>query len=112
ELTNHRLSSALLKKFSQSRVSAILIPSYAKIYNIDQAEMEKNLKDFPTLHDLFIRRLKKESRPFDQTLNSVISPVDAVIEETGTITASKEMMVKNKPYQVVEMLGDEKSLSK
>lgn len=112
ELTNHRLSSAILKKFSQSRVSAILIPSYAKIYNINQAEMEKSLTEFPTLHDLFVRQLKKDSRQIDQTENTVISPVDAVIEETGIITDSKEMIVKNKRYQVAEMLGNEKSLAK
>ncbi|MFD1781212.1 phosphatidylserine decarboxylase [Fredinandcohnia salidurans] len=112
ELTNHRFSSAILKKFSQSRVSAILIPSYAKIYKINQAEMEKNLTEFSTLHDLFIRRLRKESRQIDQTENTVISPVDAVIEETGIITASKEMIVKGKHYHVAEMLGDEESLTK
>ncbi|WP_449537054.1 phosphatidylserine decarboxylase [Ferdinandcohnia sp. Marseille-Q9671] len=112
ELTNHRFSSAIIKKFSQSTVSAILIPSYAKIYKINQAEMEKGLGDFPTLHDLFIRKLKKESRLIDKNENSVISPVDAVIEDTGVITATKEMIVKNKHYSISEMLGDEKALSK
>ncbi|RFB17595.1 phosphatidylserine decarboxylase [Bacillus sp. HNG] len=112
ELTNHRLSSALLRKFSQSRVSAILIPSYAKIYNINQAEMEKNLSDFVTLHDLFVRQLKIDSRRIDSNENTVTSPVDAVIEETGMITANKEMIVKNKHYSIQEMLGDEDSLDK
>ncbi|MEH7384030.1 phosphatidylserine decarboxylase [Bacillus sp. JJ1521] len=112
ELTNHRLSSAILKKFSQSRVSAILIPSYAKIYNINQAEMEKSLTDFPTLHDLFVRQLKKNSRQIDQKENTVISPVDGVIEDTGIITSNKEMIVKNKHYSIREMLGDEDSLAK
>ncbi|MDR4889025.1 phosphatidylserine decarboxylase [Fredinandcohnia sp. QZ13] len=112
ELTNHRLSSALLRKFSQSRVSAILIPSYAKIYNINQAEMEKNLSDFVTLHDLFVRQLKIDSRRIDSNENTVISPVDAVIEETGMITTNKEMIVKNKHYSIQEMLGDEDSLAK
>ncbi|MFS0822619.1 phosphatidylserine decarboxylase [Bacillus sp. 1P02SD] len=112
ELTNHRLSSALLRKFSQSRVSAILIPSYAKIYNINQAEMEKNLTDYVTLQDLFVRQLKMDSRRIDTNENTVISPVDAVIEETGMITANKEMIVKNKHYSIQEMLGDEDSLAK
>ncbi|MEH7223173.1 phosphatidylserine decarboxylase [Bacillus sp. JJ1566] len=112
ELTNHRLSSAILKKFSQSRVSAILIPSYAKIYNINLAEMEKNLTDFSTLQDLFIRQLKKDSRSIDHKENTVISPVDGVIEETGIITSKKEMIVKNKKYSIQEMLGDEDSFAK
>ncbi|MEH7379871.1 phosphatidylserine decarboxylase [Bacillus sp. JJ1533] len=112
ELTNHRLSSAILKKFSQSRVSAILIPSYAKIYNINQAEMEKSLTDFSTLHDLFVRHLKKNSRHIDSKENTVISPVDAVVEETGKITLTKEIIVKNKRYSIQEMIGDKDSLTK
>ncbi len=112
ELTNHRLSSAILKKFSQSRVSAILIPSYAKIYNINQAEMEKTLTDFATLQDLFVRHLKKNCRNIDQKENTVVSPVDAVIEDTGIITLEKEIIVKNKHYSIQEMLGDENSLAK
>ncbi|MFT4412716.1 phosphatidylserine decarboxylase [Fredinandcohnia humi] len=112
ELTNHRFSSLILKKFSQSRASAILIPAYAKIYSIDQVEMEKKLTEFKTLHELFVRKIKKEHRVIDKNESSVISPVDAVVEETGIVMSSKEIIVKNKRYSIAEMLGDEESLSK
>lgn len=107
ELTNHALSSKLLALFTQSRLSAWLIPSYAKVYQINQEEMEKDLRHYQTLQQLFIRRLKASARPIDETPNSVVSPVDAVIEDIGIISEQKEIVVKGKTYSISEMLGSE-----
>lgn len=112
ELTNGRWSSFLLKRFSCSSISRFIVPSFAKIYHLSQEEMEKSLKEYPTLHDLFIRKLKTGARPIDQQPNTVISPVDAVIEDSGWIQAASEMVVKGKTYSVKEMLGDDEALEK
>ncbi len=74
--------------------------------------MEKELAQYPTLHDLFVRKLKDDARKIDSTIDSVISPVDAVIEDIGTITETREMKVKDKVYSIEEMLGDEEILTK
>ncbi|AKU25841.1 Phosphatidylserine decarboxylase proenzyme [Geobacillus stearothermophilus] len=105
ELTNHSLSSKLLASFAKSRFSAWLIPSYAKIYHINQEEMEKSLKNYKTLQQLFVRRLKAGARPVDDDECTVVSPVDAVIEEMGIIRENSEIIVKGKPYSIAEMLG-------
>ncbi|HJV17332.1 MAG TPA: phosphatidylserine decarboxylase [Bacillales bacterium] len=112
ELTNGRWTSGVLKKFARSRLSRIIIPSFAKIYQINQIEMDKQLHEFSTLHDLFIRQLKKGARKIDQHSKSVVSPVDAVIEDIGIIKETSEMEVKGKIYSVVEMLGDPLSVQK
>ncbi|HZG60596.1 MAG TPA: phosphatidylserine decarboxylase [Anoxybacillus sp.] len=112
ELTNHSVSSKLIALFTKSRLSALFIPSYAKIYRINQNEMEKNLKQYKTLQQLFIRKLKQGIRPIDQTENSVISPVDAVIEDIGVITETKEIIVKGKCYSIQEMLGSSQAAKK
>ncbi|MCH1625015.1 phosphatidylserine decarboxylase [Fredinandcohnia quinoae] len=112
ELTNHRLSSIILKKFSQSKLSAILIPSYVRIYKINQAEMEKELNEMRTLQELFTRKLKKDQRVINHETLSVISPVDGVIAETGQISQAKEIIVKDKHYSIAEMLGDNDLLTK
>ncbi|WML30630.1 phosphatidylserine decarboxylase [Neobacillus sp. OS1-32] len=112
ELTNGRWSSAILKKFTRSRISRVVVPSFAKVYHLNQAEMVKGLRDYPTLHDLFIRQLKKDARAIDQTMDSVVSPVDAVIEDFGRITETNEMIVKGKPYSIEEMLSDRDVVSK
>ncbi|MCA1031834.1 phosphatidylserine decarboxylase [Bacillus timonensis] len=112
ELTNQRFVSSLLEKFAQSRVSSFVIPSFIKVFNINKTEIEKEIKEFTSLHDLFVRKLKKDARPIDTNIDSVVSPVDAVMEEVGTILPSKEIIVKGKKYSISEMLGDEFRLEK
>ncbi|MBA2873561.1 phosphatidylserine decarboxylase [Thermaerobacillus caldiproteolyticus] len=112
ELTNHSFSSKMIAFFTKSRLSAILIPSYAKIYQINQEEMEKSLHHYETLQQLFIRKLKAGARPIDQTANSIISPVDAVIEDIGTVSENKEIIVKGKTYSIQEMLGSDSAAEK
>ncbi|MCM2531572.1 phosphatidylserine decarboxylase [Neobacillus pocheonensis] len=112
ELTNGRWSSSILRRFARSGLSRFIIPSFAKIYHLNQDEMEKGLHEYPTLHDLFVRTLKKEAREIEQSHNSVVSPVDAVIEDVGTIKESSEIVVKGKVYSIKEMLGDHERLTK
>jgi phosphatidylserine decarboxylase len=112
ELTNGRWTSVLLQRFSRSRISRFMVPSFAKIYHINQEEMEKGLNEFPTLHDLFTRTLKKEARRIDQDPKSVVSPVDGVIEDVGVINKTSEIEVKGKIYLIEEMLGNRDLLSK
>ncbi|MDQ0216716.1 phosphatidylserine decarboxylase [Oikeobacillus pervagus] len=107
ELTNKKWTSNLLKIFTQSSLSRPLIKSFAKVYKINQNEMEYPLAHYRSLHDFFIRRLKPGCRPIMTGEDSVISPVDAEIEEIGTITLLNKMMVKGKEYSIVDLLGDE-----
>lgn len=112
ELTNGRWTSALLKRFAHSSASRFIIPSFAKLYHLNQNEMERKLSEFPNLHELFIRKLKQGARQIHQDADSVTSPVDAVLEDIGTITETSEMVVKGKRYSVEEMLGDPFALEK
>ncbi|WP_110111416.1 phosphatidylserine decarboxylase [Bacillus sp. CGMCC 1.16541] len=112
ELTNHPMSSKVVRKFAMSRISSLLIPSYARIFKINQDEMGKSLSSYPTLHDLFIRQLKEGARPIDNITNSLVSPVDAKVEECGRILPSKEIVVKGKNYSIQEMVGNDDVLHK
>ena len=112
ELTNGRWSSVILRRFARSRVSRFVVPSFAKIYKLNQDEMEKAMHEYHTLHDLFIRTLKKEARLVDKDENSVVSPVDAVIEDVGSINETSEMLVKGKSYSIQEMLGSDQTVTK
>ncbi|WP_404329353.1 phosphatidylserine decarboxylase [Mesobacillus maritimus] len=105
ELTNRKWSSTLIRGFARSRVSKRVVPSFAKIYSINQEEMEKELQDYTTLHDFFIRRLKPGVRPIAEQSDVVVSPVDAVIEDIGLIEPNHEIIVKGKVYSIAEMLG-------
>lgn len=112
ELTNHKFLSLSIKKFAQSKISKPFIKSYAKVYQINQEEMQQELHTFSTLHDLFTRKLKADVRKIGNETNAVISPVDGVIEDCGEITAQKELVVKGKSYSMLEMVGNEENLEK
>ena len=105
ELTNGRATSLIIRTFTHSRLSKPLIKMYAKAYRINQAEMFEGIHYYPTLHAFFTRRLRGGARPIDQGLNSVISPVDGILEDCGTIDENSEITVKNKKYSIAEMLG-------
>lgn len=105
ELTNGKWTSVLLKRFSKSNLSRHIIPSFAKTYKINLGEMRKAISEYPTLHDFFIRELKSGVRPIHQEETSVVSPVDAVIEDIGMIQSDSIIVVKNKKYSISEMLG-------
>ncbi|WP_019242675.1 MULTISPECIES: phosphatidylserine decarboxylase [Bacillus] len=112
ELTNHKLLSVLLMKFSQSKISKWIIPSYSKQYKLNWQEVEQKQGDFETLHHLFTRKLKHGSREINEEIDSVVSPVDAVYEESGIIDQDEKITVKGKIYSIKEMLGDNEVLQK
>ncbi len=112
ELTNGRWSSYLIKKFAYSRWSRYIIPSFAKVYKINIDEMEKQLHEYRSLHEFFIRKLKVNCRKVDAETREIISPVDAVIEDIGQVRTDRSILVKGKSYSIHEMLGDEKTVDK
>ncbi|PLS15156.1 phosphatidylserine decarboxylase [Bacillus sp. M6-12] len=112
ELTNGRLMSGTLKRFAQSKWSRPLIAPFSKFYNIKVEEIEGNLTQFGTLHDLFTRRLKEGMRIVSEDALSVVSPVDGVLEDSGEILEEKHIIVKGKVYSIEEMLGDHDILRK
>ncbi|MRX71344.1 phosphatidylserine decarboxylase [Bacillus lacus] len=111
ELTNSLPLSKGLMTFSKSKLSKRMIPSYAKLFMIEQEEMGKNIAEYTSLHDLFIRELKIGSRQISALTESVSSPVDAVAEQFGTISEHSSIVVKNQQYSIEEML-ENKELAK
>jgi phosphatidylserine decarboxylase len=105
ELTNGKWSSILLSKFARSKLSKLLVPSFAKTYKINTNEMEHSIENYSTLHDFFIRKIKNEARPIHQEEGAILSPVDAVIEDIGKIHPNAMIIVKEKNYSISEMLG-------
>src|SRR3954465_7730746 len=86
ELTNRKSTSLILAKFTKSKISRMIIPSFSKVYKIDQAEMEKTIGEYGTLHEFFTRKLKKGSRIIYPDPVAVVSPVDATIQEIGEVS--------------------------
>ena len=112
ELSNGKISSSLLKKFSKAKISKTLIPSYIKFYDINTQEVSNNIKEFGSLHQFFVRTLKEHVRPIEQGDDVFTSPVDAKIESFGTITSDMTFIVKGKHYSLYDLLGNAGMASK
>ncbi len=112
ELSGNRVNSYLLSSFTKSRMSKLLNKSFVKVFNIDEAEMEKPLDEYGSLQELFIRNLKSEARLIDQDPNSIVSPVDGILADAGEISDQCTFHVKNQDYSLTEMLGSKKRAEK
>ncbi|MCT8139633.1 phosphatidylserine decarboxylase [Anaerobacillus sp. CMMVII] len=112
ELSGNRLNSYLLKSFTKSKASKFINKSFVKVYNINEAEMEKPLHQYGSLQELFVRNLKEDARIINKEPKSIVSPVDGIMANVGQITENCSFHVKNQDYSLVEMLGNKNRAEK
>lgn len=112
ELTNRKWLSRLLQKYTRSRLSKMLIPSYQKHYKIHIDDFQVPPQGYQCLHDFFIRDVKEGTRPIASGIDQVASPVDGVIEDYGLIDEKKCIYAKEKPYDLHDLLVDESLVEK
>ncbi|WP_416149275.1 phosphatidylserine decarboxylase [Salipaludibacillus sp. HK11] len=112
ELTHNRLYTAILKRFTQLKVSKLLIPSFSRTFHINEAELARNLPEYDSLSDFFSRELKEGSRFIGDDKNEIISPVDGVIKDAGKITKDTDFFVKGKKHSLKTMLGIDSAVNR
>ncbi|MDY0407011.1 phosphatidylserine decarboxylase [Virgibacillus sp. 179-BFC.A HS] len=105
ELTGNPISSKLLKAISQSRISRPLIKPFAKVYHINLQEMEYPVDHYHSLNDFFTRRLKQASRSINVAKNTLVSPVDGVMSDSGPLKENRTFHIKNHTYTLDAILG-------
>ncbi|SDY49992.1 phosphatidylserine decarboxylase [Evansella caseinilytica] len=112
ELTRNPLYTKMLKTFTASKLSGRLNRSFVKVFDIDQNEMERELHHYRTLNELFVRKLKSGVRPVTADEKTIISPVDGLLSQIGTINETATLRIKNKDYRLSTMLGFEKAVKR
>jgi phosphatidylserine decarboxylase len=105
ELTGNRYASKIIQKFTTSKYSRILVKPFAKVYKLNLEEMDKNLHEYETLQQLFVRKLHKNVRPILSSPFTLVSPVDAKVESYGKVTEEASFFIKGQRYDLEEMLG-------
>ncbi len=105
ELSSRRRIARLAGAFAKSAASRRLIPRFASYYRIAVEEAEHSLEQYASLNDFFIRRLKPGARPIDPDERAVVSPVDGLVAESGTIRPDRTFLVKGQSYTVDELLN-------
>lgn len=87
-----------------------LVRAFIERYGVNMKEaLEENPERYACFNDFFIRRLKPGCRPI--SAGKIVSPVDGMISEIGTIRAGQLLQAKGWHYTVQELLSCDASLS-
>ena len=96
------ISSKIFSFLSSLKISQKKILSFVKEFEINQEEFEKNIIEFISFKDFFLRRLKKEARPIASGENIVILPADAKYLVFQTLEEISYLQVKFYPNTAAE----------
>ncbi len=96
------LMSARLGKFT-----TYMIKKFVNHYKVNVSEASKNIDDYKTFNEFFARELKKDARPLDKSVKSVVYPVDGTISEFGKIKDGLLLQAKNHYYTTSALLADD-----
>ncbi|MBC8131417.1 MAG: phosphatidylserine decarboxylase [Deltaproteobacteria bacterium] len=79
---------------------------FARLYGIDTSEAEKPLAAYSDVDDFFTRRLRPGLRPIDPSEDSVVSPADGTVIESGLVTDGHLIQAKGVSFKLDELLAD------
>jgi len=81
---------------------------FASHYKLDMEEAELPLSAYENIHSLFIRKLKPGARPVAEGVE-VVSPVDGVLSQAGSLDygAMEMIQAKSKTYSLASLLRDD-----
>ncbi len=91
------------KAFSPS-IQNFINAGYVKLMGLDMSEFKKP-NAYPTLNKLFTRAFEIP-RALPEDKNALISGVDALITDAGTITDGKGYQIKGMSYAIEELFGE------
>ncbi|MEK7706014.1 MAG: archaetidylserine decarboxylase [Myxococcota bacterium] len=90
----------------------LLKKNFVRVTGIDLGEAEQPLEAYACLEDLFVRRLRVGARTIDARTDAVVSPVDGMIGELGTVEQGTLLQVKGCPYELAALLGDDSAAAR
>lgn len=102
--------SRISGKLARHSMSKKLIPFYIRLYNIDLTPVKKDVNEFNSLLDFFVRELDPAERPIHE--DAVVSPVDGTIVEIGTIDKGTLIQAKGIQYSLASLLGNDEKYIK
>ncbi|WP_249669722.1 archaetidylserine decarboxylase [Polycladospora coralii] len=96
--------SRFIGSMARKSFSRHFIRLYMRLFSIDLSDVKKPIHEFEHLLDFFIRELKPGSRPIASDQNAIVSPVDGVISQFGTIRNGELIQAKGINYTLEELL--------
>lgn len=86
----------------------LTIRLFAKVYSINLDEAEKPVREYPSLGDFFVRKLKPEVRPLASGA-AAIHPADSQISQSGHIDSGRLIQAKGRDYFVQDLLASQEA---
>jgi phosphatidylserine decarboxylase len=80
---------------------------FVKATGINMAEASADLHQYPTLEELFVRKLRPGSRRIDPAPEVIVSPVDGTVGASGTVHGGTLLQVKGRAYDLATLLGSD-----
>ena len=88
----------------KSPLSRWIIPVYLFLYKINPADAEKPWQQYRSFVEFFSRKLQTGARTIPDEQGLVLSPVDGLVVEIGTIKEGKALQAKGATYSLEELL--------
>jgi phosphatidylserine decarboxylase len=110
-LTNRiprRWLTLLMGRFSKvrsPRLARLSIWVWRQFTPLDLSDAKK--QHFESLHDCFTRELVPGARIVNTDPAVLVSPVDAIVGQLGTVEAGSVLQAKGMPYRVADLLGSD-----
>ncbi len=86
-------------------LAAIVKHLLVKVFAIDMVEAEKNICDYANFHEVFIRKLRSQSRPISSSV--LVSPCDGFLTSAVEIIQGKLIQCKGRDYPIAELFQSE-----
>jgi phosphatidylserine decarboxylase len=84
----------------------MVLGGFARMLGIDLAEAERPLREYESLNDLFVRRLREGVRSWPADPAAVAAPVDGVLGRSGMIADGRLIQAKGRTYTAADLLED------
>ncbi|NDV28102.1 phosphatidylserine decarboxylase [Desulfovibrio sp. JC010] len=84
--------------------SCAKITGFVKDLGIDMSEAIRPMEDYASFNDFFIRELKAEARPIDNTPGSVVSPADGKVLAFKNMERLDSFFVKGQSFSLDDFL--------
>jgi phosphatidylserine decarboxylase len=88
-------------------LSRAVVGLYVRAYSVDLDECVPHNAAYPSFDQFFTRRLKPGLRIICPNDREIASPADGKIEAIGRVDLEGTLLVKQRPYRVAELIGDE-----
>ncbi len=108
-LLPHHLLSRIMYMIARSEwrpLKDLIIRNIVDIYDVDlEQAADPELTNYRSFNDFFTRELKPDARPIAPGKDTLVSPVDGVVSQSGKIQQGRIFQAKGHDFSLHELLG-------